>query len=148
MTRFQGKAQMRMADTATNKAEDLSMQLIDITQLVELAAFAAEARRTLNAIQRLKRFDPVVCKTIDLHVKCPDDWGSFPDSSGLVLHEIGRQLEKINTAFTKTVFDLANGEEECAESNHDDGSAIVIKPAPNPELKPCGACVPENGGAA
>ena len=40
----------RIADAATDKADDLSLQLNRLTDLVKLAAFAVEARRVLSEI--------------------------------------------------------------------------------------------------
>lgn len=40
-------AQQRIADTAS-KADALSLKLYHLTEIVRLAAFAAEARRTLS----------------------------------------------------------------------------------------------------
>ena len=98
----------RIADAATDKAEDLSLQLNHLTNLVKLAAFAAEARRVLSGIHDVANCQPELQKTIMRAVPASNTWLGMTDSSGEVLNYVARQLDEVNAGFTDSVYSLSH----------------------------------------
>lgn len=92
---------------AQRSADDLSLKLFQITEIVKLAAFAAESRRVLEGIRNVAHYRPEMQKVIEDSSKCPNTWTEMDDSTGNVLDYIARELEDINTAFVEAVYDLA-----------------------------------------
>ncbi|MDO8774295.1 MAG: hypothetical protein Q7K57_37395 [Burkholderiaceae bacterium] len=115
MSPQQTEAQERMASAATRKADDLSLKLFNLTEIVKLASFAAEARRVLEGIKAGTAYNPDMQKVIDNCSACPHTWMEMDDSTGNVLDFIGRELGAINIGFTEAVYDLANGKAGNAE---------------------------------
>ena len=109
MSTHQTEAQKRMASAATRKADDLSLKLFNLTEIVKLASFAAEARRVLEGIKDAAAYNPDMQKVIDNSSVHPHTWTEMDDSTGNVLDYIGRELGSINIGFTEAVYDLANG---------------------------------------
>jgi hypothetical protein len=109
MSTHQTEAQERMTSAATRKADDLSLKLFNLTEIVKLASFAAEARRVLESIKAGTAYNPDMQQVIDSCSACPHTWMEMDDSTGNVLDYIGRELGTINIGFTEAVYDLANG---------------------------------------
>ena len=97
----------RIADAATDKAEDLSLQLNRLTNLIKLAAFAAEARRVLSGIHDVANCQPELQKAIMKAVPASNTWLGMADTSGGVLSHVARQLDEVNASFTSCVFSLS-----------------------------------------
>ena len=96
----------RMADAATDKADDLSSRLNQLTEIVKLAAFAADARRTLVAIQEATHYRPDMQKVID-NVPLAHNWLTHECNVGEVLSYVADQLEEVNDGFTDGVYGLS-----------------------------------------
>ena len=94
-------------DAATSKADALSMQMYHLIGVVKLAAFAAEARRTLDGIRDLTDCHVEVKQAIDGSVSAMSDWRERDDNAGEVLDYVARQLDEVRSEFTETVHDLA-----------------------------------------
>ena len=98
---------IQAADAARSKADTLSLQMYNLIGIVKLAAFAAEARRTLDAIRDLAHCRADVKQAIEDHVSAPSDWRERDDNAGEVLDYVARQLEEVNSEFTDAVHGLA-----------------------------------------
>ena len=97
----------RIADAATDKADDLSLQLNRLTDLVKLAAFAVEARRVLSEIHEAKSRQPELEKAIMKAVPASNSWLAMDDNAGEILGHVAIQLEKVNTGFTESMYSLS-----------------------------------------
>lgn len=109
----------RIADAATDKAEDLSLRLSHLTSLVKLAAFATEARRVLSGIHETANYQPELQKAIKNAVPASNTWLGMSDCSGEVLSHVARQLEEVNASFTDSVYSLSRMKQEVAHDLHE-----------------------------
>ena len=96
-----------IADAATDKADDLSLRLSHLTDLVKLVAFAAEARRVLRGIHEAANYQPELQKAVMKAVPASNTWRSMKDSTGEVLNHVAHQLDEVNTSFTDSVYSLS-----------------------------------------
>ncbi|ABM37952.1 hypothetical protein [Polaromonas naphthalenivorans] len=96
----------RIADAATDKADDLSLRLYNLTEIVKLAAFAADARRTLAGIREATQYRPEMQKFID-SVPASSNWLVHECNAGEVLSYVACQLEEVNTGFTDGTYSLS-----------------------------------------
>ena len=97
----------RMTDAATDKADDLSLQLNRLTDLVKLAAFAVEARRVLGEIHEAKSRQPELDKANMKAVPASNSWLTMDDNAGEILSYVAVQLEKVNDGFTDNMYSLS-----------------------------------------
>lgn len=95
------------AQEANRKAEALSGRLDNLTAIVKLAAFAAEARRTLTAIYGVMPFIPNMEKAISNCASPVNQWSSLEDNAGDVLVYVAMELEDVNNDFLEHAYDLA-----------------------------------------
>lgn len=72
-----------------------AQEVYRLAQVVKLAAFAAEARRTLEAIGNACVLDRQLADELAQHVDAVNNWGTFDDVSGEVLRGLGSSLEHI-----------------------------------------------------
>ena len=107
MTRTIKNRNERIADAATDKAEDLSLRLSHLTSLVKLAAFATEARRVLSGIHEAVSYRPELAQAIMAATPCSNSWRAMNDNSGEILSYVACQLGKVNTEFTDSVYSLS-----------------------------------------
>lgn len=110
------EAQGRIADAAISKVNDLSLKLYQLTEIVKLAAFSAEARRTLEGIENAKAFHPGMEKAIAGAVQSANNWLEMEDATGNVLVYIARELAEINDEFTQNPYDLAEAKANNSEA--------------------------------
>ena len=97
----------RIADAATDKADDLSSRLNILTELVKLAAFAVEARRVLSGIHEAKSSRPEFEKVITNAVPASNTWLTMDDGAGEILTHVAIQLVEIDTGFADGVCSLS-----------------------------------------
>ncbi len=102
---------------ARSRADDFSMKLDQLKGIVELVAFACEARRVLDGIEFSAQRRPVLKEMIDAAVDSPILCGDMRDASGDVLQYVARQLEDLNTAWTRAHYDVTL-QAEGREPNH------------------------------
>ena len=102
------EAQKRLSKAAISKANDLSLKLYQLTEIVKLAAFSAEARRTLKGIENAKIYRPEIEKVIADAVTASNNWLEMEDATGNVLAYVARQLDEVNGDFTQNLYDLAD----------------------------------------
>lgn len=94
-------------DAAISKADDLGMKLYGLTQVVKLAAFAAEARKALSSLEDAFEHRPKVRDDLRAHAYLTD-WQEMPDTSSEALQYIVQELEQANEEFTDQSYRLAN----------------------------------------
>ncbi len=96
---------------AGRKGDELSLKLHNITEIVKLAAFAAESRRVLEGIENMCAYLPDVKTYVKNSSEGANTWLDMPDATGTVLQYLAKELETINEGFSKTVSDMAQGRE-------------------------------------
>ena len=100
-----------ITDAAKSKADALSMQMYNLIGIVKLAAFAAEARRTLDAVANLADCRVEIKQAIADSVSAMAEWRERDDNAGEVLDYVARQLDEVRGEFTDTVHDLARAKQ-------------------------------------
>jgi hypothetical protein len=95
-------------DEATSKADDLGMKLYGLAQVVKLAAFAAEARRTLTDLEDRLIWRDKVREDLRNHVHQMTAWAEMPDTASDALQFIAGELAQANEEFTGLSYRLAN----------------------------------------
>lgn len=83
------------ADELAKQIEVRAREVHRLSQLVKLASFAAEARRTLEAISNASVLDQQLANELMQCVDAVNNWGTFDDVSGEVLRDIGSALERL-----------------------------------------------------
>jgi 2-C-methyl-D-erythritol 4-phosphate cytidylyltransferase len=96
-----------VADAATLRAEALFDKLYNLAEIVKLAAFAVEARRTLTAIHDTTTYRPEMRGVITNNVPNSLNWSEMTDNAGDVLNYAGGEIDKVSVEFTDTVYSLA-----------------------------------------
>ncbi|MBH1957541.1 MAG: hypothetical protein I8H70_02485 [Burkholderiales bacterium] len=89
-----------------SEADDLSFKLGGLLNIVKLAAFATEARRTLNSFDALARVLPEVEDNILKFVSSPTHWKHMDDNAGEVLEHIANELESTRDELDATLPEL------------------------------------------
>lgn len=79
--------------TREDIAIDLTHNLLKIRTLIGLCGFAAEMRRTLEDIEIATQINPKIGTELDRLVNARREWAEHPDELGMVLKEVGYQLE-------------------------------------------------------
>ena len=100
--------QALIAAAATNTFDAISLKLHNLTEIVKMAAFAAEARRTLGGIQDVARLVPTFQMTLKDETSNPNSWAEFVDNTADVLDYVARQLKQVNGEFTANLYGLAD----------------------------------------
>lgn len=95
-------------DAATREADALSLKLYHLTEIVKLAAFSAEARRTLKGIDDATAWHPEMKGFIEDAVSASNNWLELEDAASNVLVYVAGQLEEIKLDFTQSLCDLAS----------------------------------------
>lgn len=72
-----------------------NIDVLHLANVVQLAAFAAEAKRTLDGIGHAAKVFPEVDRGIRTCVTAPGNWSCFEAPISSVLSEVSRQLEKL-----------------------------------------------------
>ncbi|MDB5745095.1 MAG: hypothetical protein JWR68_3410 [Polaromonas sp.] len=109
-------AQAFLVDAATSRADDLSLKLYNLTEIVKLAAFASEARRTLKGIDSVMKHHPEMRADVTSSVDTSNNWLVMEDTTSTVLSYMARELEAVNSDFTQTMYDLANAASATAKN--------------------------------
>lgn len=88
-----------LADIAklSQQIDTQAQEVYRLAQVVKLAAFTAEARRTLDAIGSACVLDRQLADELARHVDAVNNWGTFDDVAGEVLRDVGSALERLAT---------------------------------------------------
>lgn len=93
---------------ALKHADALSLRMCNLGKTMELAAFAADARRVLVGIDDAIFFRPEIKKTLNDSIPYFSEWKEWEDASGEVLRHLAIQIQQLNEEFTTAVYDVAN----------------------------------------
>lgn len=103
-----GRNTRKKTEATLRKADALSLEMYHAGKTLELAAFAAEARRVLVEIDSALFCRPEIKETLGESVAGFTEWKELEDASGEVLRQLARQIERLNGEFTEAVYDMAN----------------------------------------
>lgn len=96
-------------DTVNELVDTLSLKLFNLGQIMQLAAFAAEARRTLELYSSQAEHFPDFKLHIENCDDFPNNWTCFVDTSAEVLRQAAHQIDACTTELndgTQCVRDL------------------------------------------
>lgn len=77
-------------------ANDLMPQIQNISQIVQLCAFATEARRVLGDIDLAAQVSTELGESLDRLVEARAEWGCHDDNTGIVLRYVAQQLDAVH----------------------------------------------------
>lgn len=97
-------------DDYTDKADELSLKIYHLKNIVYLAAFAAESRRVLEGISEAAGMRPEMSKAIHGSVEYSNHWAGQKDAAGSVLEWVAEQMDEFNTDMTDSMYKMASGE--------------------------------------
>ncbi|SEQ32593.1 hypothetical protein [Giesbergeria anulus] len=83
--------------TITKKTLDAETwcELQNLNDIITLAAFAADARRTLEGIDEVRRWYPEVSERINARVVAPCNWDTHHDTLPNVLSHVNDRLQRL-----------------------------------------------------
>lgn len=115
------KADARASKTeaALRNADALSLRMYHLGKTLELAAFAAEARRVLVEVDNVLFCRPEMKEIFDGLVPGFNEWKELDDASGEVLRQMARTVEEINSQFTENCYDMASDFESSPKTRVD-----------------------------
>ena len=116
-------AQTFIADAATENCSAISSKLHNLTEIVKMAAFAAEARRTLGEIQDLARLMPEFKSALKNETSNPNSWAELEDNTADVLDYVARQLKQVNSDLCENLYSLADHTREPLPNDKKRGGA-------------------------
>ena len=70
-------------------------ELQNLNDIITLAAFAADARRTLDGIDEVKRWYPEVNERINARVTASCNWDTHQDTLPAVLTHVNDRLQRL-----------------------------------------------------
>ncbi len=95
------------AGAACAHAEALSQRLKGALSLLRLAAFAAEAWRTLDGIEDAFKHVPQMSEDIRSHARSVTEWTELPGTTREAFKLIAQMIEQVQGEFTVLVYELA-----------------------------------------
>lgn len=93
-------------EAATDAADQLGMKLYGLTQVVKLAAFAAECRKALVSIEDALEHRPKVKEDLRNHAHMTN-WMETPDPTGEALAAAAIEMERASGDFADLVYKLS-----------------------------------------
>lgn len=79
--------------SSMDRKDHLSQQLQNISHIVQLCAFAAEARRVLGDIDLAAEVSPSLGESLDRLVEARAEWSCHDDNLGIVLRAVAIQID-------------------------------------------------------
>ena len=83
-----------------------SLALFHINNVVRLAAFACEARRTLQGIDDVLQYQPDVRESIADRVPAARNWTAFDDVASDVLQNLSTQIQALSESIDMRCFEV------------------------------------------
>ena len=83
-----------------------SLALYRLTNIIKLAAFAAESRRVLSGIDDALTYEPKAKEVLHNAINARMSWVDFDDVTGDVLQDVAMQLDMLNDAMSNRPFEL------------------------------------------
>jgi len=99
---------MAIERVTNDPVETDSLALYKLTDLVNLAAFSCEARRTLECVHAALESQPKAQAFVSERVPSMNNWCEFNDMAGEVLQGMAMQLDKLKEAVSNRPFELQN----------------------------------------
>lgn len=104
------ESQFEAAYDAVQKAvldasESDSLALFHIKNVVLLAAFACEARRTLVGTTDALKYHAEARSSVEDFVTASNNWTQFEDAAGDVLQHVARQIDDLSTVIGERIFE-------------------------------------------
>ncbi|MDP2443291.1 hypothetical protein [Rhodoferax sp.] len=84
------------SQTHSDLVNDLMPQIQNISQIVQLCAFATEARRVLGDIDLAAQVSPELGESLFRLVEARSEWTCHEDNTGVVLRSVSHQLDAIH----------------------------------------------------
>lgn len=97
------KAMLRAAHDAASADGAVLHRLSNI---VKMAAFACEARRTLEGIEGVLTYQPKAKEAVDKQLRANNNWAEIADVTGEVLLDVAEQLAALNESISGRPFEL------------------------------------------
>ena len=88
----------------TATADKLSLKIYHLTEIVKLAAFAAEARRTLEGIDGALTYHRDMQQVIIDNVSHSNNWIEMQDASAEVLRYVSRELVEVGREVATSIY--------------------------------------------
>ena len=92
------------AEKNRRTADALSLRLYQFEQVLKLAAFAAEARRTLSEINSAIAFSPEIEAKLSERVESFNNWMEMDDTAGETLRFVAHEIGIINQDFVDIAY--------------------------------------------
>ncbi len=86
---------LKKSQAHSDLVNDLMPQIQNISHIVQLCAFATEARRVLSDIDLAAQVSPELCESLDRLVEARAEWTCHDDNTGIVLRSVAYQLDTI-----------------------------------------------------
>lgn len=83
-----------------NQVDEFSLRLYHLANVAKLAAFACEARRTLEGVADAVHFREEMREKLFEAIPCANNWREMEDVSGAVLQELARGLEAMQDSMS------------------------------------------------
>ena len=83
-----------------------TLALYRLTNIIKLAAFAAESRRVLSGIDDALNNSPKASELLNKSIKARMSWSDFDDVTGDVLQDVAAQLNDLNDVMCNRPFEL------------------------------------------
>jgi len=96
------------APKITDVADQASSKIHNLVNIVRLAAFACEARRVLEDIQRAAEITPDVEAYLGRQVEYIGEWAEHPDIAAQVLRDVAGQIDDTSNQLTNYLYSLAH----------------------------------------
>lgn len=106
-----------MAENQCNKidirrtADELSSRLYILREIAKLAAFAVEARRTLQGVEDVLTFDLEFEELLSQQVEARRNWTTMDDCAGIVMQWVAQEMSRVDDSTTRALYAIADGKE-------------------------------------
>ena len=94
-------------DAVTDASDEQCLRLYGLSKLVELAAFAGEARRALTSLDAAFEYRPKVRDDLRAHAHLLE-WADMPDVTGEALQFLAGEMRQAGDELNEMVYKLAN----------------------------------------
>jgi hypothetical protein len=91
-------------ESITEAADDLSLRMYHLSELVKLAAFAVEARRVLEGIHDVLPYYSDAERSVSDQVARAAQWIEMEDVASTMLTYAAREMDKLNTELTEMAY--------------------------------------------
>jgi hypothetical protein len=105
-------AEIECSKTAIRRqADTLSGRMYRLREVAHLAAFAVEARRTLEGVYDALEHHPEFEKLMVQQVEAHRNWSAMEDTAGSVLQWVAQELRGVDDEMVAALYAIADGKE-------------------------------------